>query len=167
MKILPKLTSSVALAAAIATLSGCSMSSNDLPEEPTARIMAAKSAAQSAEDVAAGLVPTSEIDSRRQIPTGNLLPCSSGKQWSGNTTLQLKRQKDPTGLVDTISQRAEKNGFKVDRDTSRAGTPRATLTDAAGVSLLVGVWNDGTVLNIDSFSMCFSLPEGFSPRPSY
>jgi hypothetical protein len=146
-------------------VAGCSSSS--LPDTPSERIAAAKAAAQSAEDTVADFVPRDEVERRHQIPTGNLLPCSSGKQWSGNTTMQLVRRYDADGLVDTVARKAARAGFTVERDVSRSGTPRLSVTNNAGVSLLFGVWNHGTVVNIDSFSMCFSLPTGFSPHPSY
>lgn len=149
----------------VIALAGCS--SSNLPDEPRERIAAAKAAAQSAEDTVAGLVPRDQVERRRQIPTGNLLPCSSGKQWSGNTTMHLVRRYDADRLVDTVARKAARTGLTVERDVSRSGTPRLNLTDDAGVSLLFGVWNHGTVVNIDSFSMCFSLPTGFSPDPSY
>jgi hypothetical protein len=146
-------------------LAGCS--SSNLPDEPNERIAAAKAASQSAEDTVAAFVPRDEVERRHQIPTGNLLPCSSGKQWSGNTTMHLVRRYDADRLVDTVARKAARAGLTVERDVSRSGTPRLRLTDDAGVSLLFGVWNQGTVVNIDSFSMCFSLPTGFSPDPSY
>jgi uncharacterized protein YaaQ len=151
----------------VSTMAGCSTMSSDLPDDPVARIKAAKSASQSAEQLVAGFVPKKEVKSLHQTRTGSLLACSSGKQWSGNTTLSLVSGQDDSRLVDEISRRAEDSGFDVEQDKTRSGTPRVTLTADSGVSLLVGVWNDGTVVNIDSFSMCFSLPDGFLPEPSY
>lgn len=146
-------------------LAGCS--SSNLPDEPSERIAAAKAASQSAEDTVADFVPRDEVERRHQIPTGNLLPCSSGKQWSGNTTMHLVRRYDADRLVDTVARKSARAGLTVERDVSRSGTPRLSVTNNAGVSLLFGVWNHGAVVNIDSFSMCFSLPTGFSPHPSY
>jgi hypothetical protein len=108
------------------------------------RIAAAKAASQSAEDAVAGFVPRDRVERRH-----------------------LARRIDSDRLVDTVAQKAARAGFAVERKASRSGTPRLSLTNDASVSLLFGVWNHGTVVNIDSFSMCFSLPTGFSPDPSY
>jgi hypothetical protein len=87
--------------------------------------------------------------------------------WSGNTALRLTVEQDPVELADTIAEKAARRGFSVERDTTPSGTPRVTVTDESGVNVLVGVWKGGTVVDIDSFSMCFSLPEDYVPDPSY
>lgn len=155
------------LTGCLATTAGYSMMASALPDDPVARIDAAKSASQSAEQRVAGFVPTKDVKSLRQTRTGSLLTCSSGKQWSGDTTVGLVSRQDGSRLVDEMLRRAEDSGFDVEQDKTRSGTPRVTLTADSGVSLLVGVWNDETVVNIDSFSMCFSLPDDFLPEPSY
>lgn len=162
-----RLAGATITAALLLATTGCSMTNSDLPNDPVARIEAAKAASQSAETRVAGFVPTEDIAEESQTSTGSLLSCSSGKQWSGNTTLKLVNREDADHLVDLIATKAKDDGFDVERDISRAGTPRATLSDSSGVSMLVGVWNDGTVVNIDSFSMCFALPDDFVPDPSY
>lgn len=62
-------------------------------------------------------------------------------------------------------QGPEGKGFDVEQDRTRSCTPRATLTMDSGVFLLVRARNDGTVVNIDSASLCLSLPDELSLDP--
>lgn len=147
-------------------LTGCAMNDN-LPSNPDERILVVKRQAQDAEMKAAKLVPSDARSGIEQIKQGTLLTCSSGKQWSGNTRIQLVDPNRGDTVLDDLGTEAADHGFTVTRNTTADGAPRLRMVDDQGTTLLVTVWVDGKSIDMDSFSECFSLPEDFVPERSY
>lgn len=147
-------------------LAGCAMDSG-LPADPEARIAAVKKATQATERKVVNLLSSGDVASVKQIDEGSFLSCSNGYQWSGNIRATLS-----SGVVGDDAQRdlassAAKQGFEVSEDRMLRGGRRYELVNKEGARLLVTVWNDGTVLDIDSFSQCFSVPADYDPPRLY
>ncbi|MBF4582002.1 hypothetical protein ITJ54_04900 [Curtobacterium sp. VKM Ac-2865] len=147
-------------------LSGCAMKS-DLPTNPHDRILLVKSHAQDAEMRAAELVPVDDRTDIKQADKGTLLSCSGGRQWSGNTTIQLKNPANGEQVVEQLGKVAHDHGFTVTRSTTPDGAARLRLIDGHGTSVYASTWVDGRSIEVNSFSECFPLPKDFRPERSY
>ena len=147
-------------------LSGCAMKS-DLPTNPHDRILLVKSHAQAAEMKAAELVPRDVRTGIRQADKGTLLSCSSGRQWSGSTRIQLKNAIDGERVVKQLVKVAPDHGFTVTRSTTPDGAARLRLIDGHGTTVYASTWVDGRSIKVSSFSECFPLPKDFRPERSY
>ncbi|WP_267424842.1 MULTISPECIES: hypothetical protein [unclassified Curtobacterium] len=140
---------------------------SDLPMNPQDRILLVKSQAQAAEMQTAELVPRDVRADIRQAEKGTLLSCSGGRQWSGNTTIQLKNPVNGEQVVEQLGKVASDHGFTVTRSTTPDGAARLRLIDEHGTTVYASLWVDGTSIEVNSFSECFPLPEDFRPERSY
>jgi hypothetical protein len=147
-------------------ITGCAMKS-DLPTNPTERILVVKSHAQNAEMKTAELVPVDDRTDIKQADKGTLLSCSGGRQWSGNTTIQLKNPANGEQVVEQLGKVAPDHGFTVTRSTTPDGAARLRLIDEHGTTVYASLWVDGKSVEVNSFSECFTLPDDFRPERSY
>lgn len=157
----------VSLVVSAVLLSGCASKIN-LPEDPEQRLAAAKNLTQDAGRRAVGFLPSSDVQEVRQIEMGTLLRCGRGQYlWSGNVRARLKpgvRGDDSRVL---LARKASSEGFDVSSDTTSTGKVREQLVDSRGVQLLVTVQDGGSVVDIDSGSPCFALPDDFDVPREY
>ncbi|UBQ03633.1 MULTISPECIES: hypothetical protein [Curtobacterium] len=148
-------------------LSGCAMKS-DLPEDPQQRLEAVKALTQDAENRAVRLLPEGDVEGVRQLDTGTFLRCGGGEyQWSGNVRVQLKPNVVGDDARELLARSAASEGFDVSTDKTSTGKTRNQLLDAEGVQLLVTAQEGGTVIDIDSGSPCFALPDSFGVPREY
>jgi hypothetical protein len=148
------------------SLTGCAMKS-DLPTNPNERILVVKSHAQDAEMKAAELVPVDDRTDIKQADKGTLLSCSGGRQWSGNTTIQLKNPANGEQVVEQLGKVARDHGSTVSRSTTPDGAARLRLIDEHGTTVYASMWVDGRSIEVNSFSECVPLPKDFHPERSY
>ena len=147
-------------------ISGCAVN-EDLPMNPNDRILLVKSQVQEAEMKAAELVPVDDRTDIKQADKGTLLSCSGGRQWSGNTTIQLKNPANGEQVVEQLGKVAPDHGFTVTRSTTPDGAARLRLIDEHGTTVYASLWVDGKSVEVNSFSECFPLPDDFRPERSY
>lgn len=151
---------------ALVILTGCAGHSEQ-PADPDLSIAAAKKITQAAEAKAMHLVPRSDIERVEQLKSGTLLSCSSGWLWSGAIKATLRPGIKGADVQEALAEVAKEHGFTATRDILLTGDARLELVDANNVQLLVTVYNDGTLLNVDSASPCISLPDDFRPPADF
>lgn len=151
---------------ALLILTGCAMH-NDQPADPDVSIAAAKKITQAAEVKAMRLVPRSDVERVEQLKTGTLLSCSSGWLWSGAIKATLRPGVKGADVQKALAEAAKEHGFTVSRDKLLTGDARYELVDANEVQLLVTVYDNGTLLNVNSASPCISLPDNFRPPADF
>ncbi|MBF4591618.1 hypothetical protein [Curtobacterium sp. VKM Ac-1395] len=147
-------------------LDGCAMKS-DLPTNPDERILVVKSLAQDAEMKTAELVPVDDRTDFKQADKGTLLSCSGGRQWSGNSTIQLENPANGEQVMEQLGKVAPDHGFTVTRSTTHDGAARLRLIDVHGTTVYASTWVDGRSIEVNSCSRCFPLPNYFHPERSY
>ncbi|XIH17605.1 hypothetical protein C1N75_05455 [Curtobacterium sp. SGAir0571] len=157
----------LSLLASAVLLSGCA-TKVDLPEDPEQRLAAAKNLTQDAERRVVGFLPSSDVQEVRQVETGTLLRCGRGQYlWSGNVRAHLKPGVLGDDSRDLLARKASSEGFGVSSDTTSTGKIREQLVDSRGVQLLATVQDGGSVVDIDSGSPCFALPDDFDVPREY
>lgn len=130
----------------------------------------AKKTATDVEQDIAAIVPTQYVASIEQKETGVLLSCDDerGYQWTGQTRVILQGDPDPAPVVDAITaEYSERQSFSAEVRENAIGEPSASVVGEYGSGYQVSRSADGTAIEILSFSPCFVLPDGVSPRGDY
>ena len=148
-----------------AILGGCAFSAEQPSQESKVTLEEAKADAQAMELEIASLIPTDMLVNVDQKPTGVLLSCDETKhQWAGGSTVSLAPDTDVENLVKKMEARiAEDDRFDSRSWLGPTGGYNVQLmstTSAEGYIFSEG--EPGTV-DINSFSECFTLPEGVYP----
>jgi hypothetical protein len=150
----------VGVGAMLAMMSGCAMS-HDAPADPQKSMADAKSLTQRSESAAIGYLPKADVRDIKQLSEGTFLQCADGYQWSGNIRATLSDGVNGSKAQETIAVAAKERGDEVEEDKLLSGRRRYSISTDEGVRLLVTVWEQGTVIDIDSASPCFKLPDDF------
>ncbi|WP_144764007.1 hypothetical protein [Curtobacterium sp. 9128] len=135
------------------------MKSTDEPKDPKQRVAAAKARTQEFERRIVAFVPEEEVTGVSQLQSGSLQSCASGDMWAGGVTIELESNARPKAALSALGEKAEAAGLEVERGKSYNGNERLTVTDAAGVSILLD--SADHAIEGGSFSECFSLPRDF------
>ena len=133
----------------------------------------AKAAAQAVELEIAGLIPADEVVSVDQHETGSLFSCDDKRhRWTGITYVTLVSGAKIEAVVKQMQKGlgavfAEEDDFKISnyRDMFDEYTVMAE-SPTTGESYLFGQ-DDSVTISIDSWSQCFTLPEGTYPGGSF
>jgi hypothetical protein len=155
----------------VAMVIGCSAEPEWVQSNP--RWQDAKATAQAAELEIAGLIPADEVVSIDQHETGSLFSCDEKRhRWTGITYVTLV----PGAKIEAVVKQMEKglgalfaegDDFKISnyRDMFDEYTVEAE-SPIRGESYLF-VQDDSATISIDSWSECFTLPEGTYPGGSF
>lgn len=130
----------------------------------------AEATTQAVELEITAVVPPEFVGSVEQRPDGVLLSCDGGKghQWTGQTQILLDGDPDVSDLVTLIGDSfAAKTEYEVDHTPMSDGAPSAHITGAHASGWLVSPWDDGSGIEVLSFSPCFLLPDDMSPGDTY
>lgn len=152
---------------AVLLLAGCSQGEN-VDENLT--VDEAKAIAQEMEREIAALVPDEYVTDVVQNSTGTLMQCDTerGYQWAGSTRVYITDGLDVEAVVASASDEfGSRDGFRVEQDVTVDGEPSAHIIGDHGAGYLVERSVDGTYMDISSFSPCFRLPDGVSPRGDF
>ena len=159
----------VLLAALITlTLTGCAQPQQAPEEESTVTWEEAKAATQERELEIAALVPSEDVVSIDQNEKGGLFSCDESRhRWKGITTVTLV----PGADAEAITKGMEEQVITIFPDGDFEVTNRRGITDkyvatvespTTGEGYLFGEGQPETIV-IDSYSVCFTLPEGTYP----
>lgn len=162
----------MAIALLLLTLTGCSPMTGDATVHEEVTLDEAKTIAQDMEKTLAGLVPTEQVASIDQNPTGALMSCTKEGEylWSGQTKVRLNPGVTYDGEAVTEKIASEYNGgdsYTTETDLTPDGQPSAHVVGGNGEGYLVALSVDKTFVQILSFSPCFVLPEDVSPSRPY
>lgn len=154
---------------AIVGLAGCAQSEMPPTEgESSVRWEEAKAAAQARELEIVSLIPSEEVTRVDQHEKGGLFNCSETQhRWKGITDVTLTSGADVEAVTRKMEDRVA-DFFPVDEFEM---TSYRDITDSyvlvlrslkTGEGYLFGEGEPGTI-SIDSWSVCFTLPEGVYP----
>ncbi|MBA8816003.1 hypothetical protein FHX48_001076 [Microbacterium halimionae] len=163
-------TKTIALLLAAALLTGCGAFSNDNRVDPELSLEQAKQTAMAMELELAEMIPDENVASVDQSQTGVLLSCDDkrGYQWTGGMNIVVQGDLDPAALVDAIIDRySTQELYTAKSSPTPDGGPGAHVIGQHGAGYLVNQSPDRTAIEILSFSPCFVLPEGTSPRGNF
>lgn len=149
----------VSVVAAASLVTGCVMESSGEPKDPKQRVAVAKARTQEFERSIVAFVPEGEVVGVTQLQNGSLQSCESGDMWAGGVTITLQVDARPQAALSALGEKAEAAGLDVERGKSYNGNERLTVTDAAGVSILLD--SADHAIEGGSFSECFTLPRDF------
>lgn len=155
------------------TMTSCSSPDEGVPAPQTSAdiavvIASVKREARQAEKQLLQKIPEGSIEELSQYPAGSLITCGPGqKQWAGSSSFNVAAKTSRDTILDELESAAKQEGFQVDRDVAIDGAPRLKISRGAGASMLIGPLGDGVNMDINSFSRCFTVPEGFVPDPAY
>lgn len=155
-----RLIGALGIGAVLTLLSGCAMS-DEASADPQKTMANAKSVTQRSETAAIGYLPKADVRDIHQLSEGTFLPCEGGYLWSGNIRATLSDGVSGGEAQEAIAAAAKKRGDDVSEDKLLSGERRYSITTDRQVQLLVTVWEKGTVIDIDSASPCFKLPDDF------
>lgn len=159
------------VAALVALVTGCSAELD--PVESSLTWEEAKASAQATAVQIVALIPADEVVSVDQHKTGSLFSCDEKRhRWTGITYVTLV----PGAKIEAVVKQMEKGlgalfsedeDFKISnyRDMFDEYTVTAE-SPTTGESYLFGQ-DDSVTISIDSWSECFTLPEGTYPGGSF
>lgn len=151
-------------------VTGCAGSSNgdDVNGvDPDLTVDEAKAIAMAMELELAGMVPAENVTSVEQSPEGVLLSCDDnlGYQWTGITNVHIQGTIDNAALVDAIvDEYSNRDSFTAKTWEIAEDVRSAHVVGRHGAGYFVHENAEGTAIEVSSFSPCFVLPEGVSPR---
>lgn len=129
----------------------------------------AKSDTQGVESRIITRLPADMVASVEQQDQGVLLACDADSvNWAGGAIVTVQGSPDfATVLSEVKSEFDSDEKYRATLTTDSFDEPLLEVESAAGARWLVGPMSDGTVLDISSFSPCFTTPEGMQPSDSY
>lgn len=130
----------------------------------------AKQTAMSMERELVDLLDPAHVVSVDQLQVGGFFGCGGERvvQWTGHTEVVVTPDFDIEATVDRIVEEyADREGFEVKRDVTSLGDPGAHITGSYGAGYLLSPGVDDNLVEILSFSPCFTLPEGMSGADRY
>lgn len=139
----------------------------DEQRDPKQLVAEGKRITQASEATAIGLLPAEAVASVDQSPTGVFLRCSKGYYWAGHVRASLESGAHGSDVLRSLARAASDRGFVVDRETLLEGGHFYTLASGEGVSLFAGLEENGTLLDIASFSPCIPLPDNYIPPETF
>ncbi|MGR6742439.1 hypothetical protein [Microbacterium arborescens] len=105
-----------------------------------------------------------------QLQVGGFFRCGEEQvvQWTGHTEVVVTPDFDIEATVDRIVEEySDREGFEVKRDVTSLGDPGVHIIGRYGAGYLLSPGVDDNVIEILSFSPCFTLPEGMSGVDEY
>ncbi len=159
----PSSRSALGLALATALLlAGCAAESVD----PDLSLEDAKRAAQELELELTEFIPSEAAGQPEQSRDGILMQCGAGgHSWAGGTVVPVHEPIDAEALVASIVERYDgSDGLDAISIPRPSGEPRVQVLGPFGASAILAENPERTAVEISSFSSCFELPEGVSPR---
>ncbi|MFK3676976.1 hypothetical protein ACI2IP_04560 [Microbacterium sp. NPDC090218] len=164
---------SAGLALIMLGLAGCAPSEGQEEGQSSVTWEEAKAAAQARELEIVALIPANQVVAVDQHETGTLFSCSETQhRWTGITYVTLVPGIDAEALTKRMEAQvaelfSDDEGVEV---TNRRGiTDKYVVTaesPTTNEAYLFGEGEPGTI-SIDSWSVCFTLPEGTYPGGSF
>ncbi len=130
----------------------------------------AKAIAQAGELEITTHAPEELVVSVDQNATGTLLSCDGDRNymWAGGTIVTLTQDADVTEIINDIhSDYAGRDGWTARREESAQGAPLVILDGPNQDGYLAGGDAEQSTIEIHSYSPCFHLPDGQSPRGDF
>ncbi|WP_148286262.1 hypothetical protein [Curtobacterium sp. B8] len=112
-------------------------------------------------------VPRDLIAAKRQMPSGSLVSCASGDQWAGHGEMKIADGKTVRQVFDALRSSGSFQDWRLELDTNGEGEPRLSFLGAEGSAVLLSSFDDGTKLQVNSFSRCMVFADDFIPGGSY
>ncbi|MET0989052.1 MAG: hypothetical protein ABWY54_00245 [Glaciihabitans sp.] len=173
-----KTTALVLVAAlAVTVLTGCATPTNDegdagMPEANSSLTLeAAKSLTIERRDEIASFFPGENTGTVTATEASkSLMPCRTEDSfgWPGRTTIVLAGDVDQAAALEPIATEWEgRDGWTVERGTTKAGVPELVLDHEDGTHVNVSYYQSGSELWVDAVSPCFDLPGGYTYGTEY
>ncbi|QNA91547.1 hypothetical protein G4G29_02180 [Microbacterium sp. Se63.02b] len=150
-------------------LCGCSGAKVPPERNPDRSWEEVKASTQAMEREVAALVPDKDVVRVDQNEKGGLFSCDETRhRWTGITTLTLVPGVDIESLLKTLEGQIadalhHRGEFTVSHRSDIFGDYALTAqSKTTGEAVLLGQGDEGTIV-IDSWSVCFTLPEGTYP----
>lgn len=151
---------------AFACLAACAPAAEVQVVDASLDLYGAKKVAQTAEMRFVEAIPARLVKNVDQIAKGSLLSCRGDRnyRWAGGVTVELADASDVDELVHEIAEEFAGDRFTIRDVTFEGGLLILKLRAEHAESYLIGPTQDGSAIEVNSFSPCFHLRDDQSPH---